>query len=92
MLKSDGSTASKIWDTGNSEFYQPSLFNGSFIVNGTTTNIIDLNVYGHLVVAGYMSAKPYISLKVTATGGTASTVSGSTVTIVTPGTVALTQM
>jgi hypothetical protein len=52
----------------------------------------DLAVTGNLSLTGFLSAKPYISLRVATTGGTASTVSGSTVTIGTPGTVTLTQL
>jgi hypothetical protein len=48
LLKSDGTTAVKIYDTGNTEFNQPALFHGNMTVNGTTTNVNDLNVYGSL--------------------------------------------
>ena len=50
-------------------------------------------MYENLVLTGYLSAKPYVSLKVTTSGGTPSTnPSGSTLTLGTPGTVTLTQM
>ena len=77
----------KSFDSGNI------TFNGNVTVNGPTTNTIDLNVYRNLVLTGYLSAKPYVSLKVTTSGGTPSTnPSGSTLTLGTPGTVTLTQM
>ena len=88
FFKSDGLTTSvKIFDSGNT------TFNGNVTVNGSTTNTNDLNVYGNLVLTGYLSAKPYVSLKVTTSGGTPSTnPSGSTLTLGTPGTVTLTHM
>lgn len=51
---------------------------------------MDLNVYGNLAVAGYTSAKPFVSLRVTTTGGIPST-GTTTNTIGTTGTTTLAQ-
>ena len=54
----------------------------------------NVSMSGDLTVTGFLSAKPYVALRVTTTGGTPSTVSGTpaTVTIGTPGNVTLTQL
>ena len=62
-------------------------------ISGTGTRSVVVNtplVVNDLTVNGFISAKPYISFRVSTTGGVPSTVSGSTVTIGTPGTVAIT--
>ena len=64
---------------------------GNLAVSGNSTLSGSLAV-NDLTVNGFISAKPYISLKVTTTGGSVSTVSGSTVTLGTPGTVTLTHL
>ena len=64
---------------------------GNLAVSGNSTLSGSLAV-NDLTVNGFISAKPYISLKVITTGGSVSTVSGSTVTLGTPGTVTLTHL
>ena len=61
-------------------------------MNGDTSVLGDLSVTGSLTVSGPLTVKPYISLRVSTTGGTLSTVSGSTTTLGTPGTVSLTHL
>ncbi len=58
-------------------------------MSGNTSVLGDLSVTGSLSVSGPLTVKPYISLRVTTTGGTLSTVSGSTTTLGTPGTVSI---
>jgi hypothetical protein len=73
--------------------------NGDFACNGAISSASssttgNATVGGDLSVTGFLSAKPYISLRIVTTGGTPSTVSGSpaTVTVGTPGTVTLTNL
>ena len=61
-------------------------------MNGNTSVLGDLSVTGSLTASGPLTVKPYISLCVSNTGGTLSTVSGSTTTLGTPGTVSLTHL
>ena len=68
---------------------------GTLYSAGPVTCNQTLSVGGNLTVTGYLSARPYISLRVATTGGTPSTVvagSPPTVTLGTPGTVALTHL
>ena len=73
-------TCTNLTAQGNLAVSANSTLSGSLAVNDLTVN-------------DFISAKPYISLKVTTTGGSVSTVNGSgVVTLGTPGTVTLTHL
>ena len=67
----NSTTAVKVYDTGNTAFNQPALFYSNVTVNGTTTNTIDLNVYGTL----YAYKGPWFCAGRVNSGGTGSILS-----------------
>ena len=97
---SEGSEVARFYNDYRCRFNGDTTILGNADVSGTlysagpVTCNQTLSVGGNLTVTGYLSARPYISLRVATTGGTPSTVSGSpaTVTLGTPGTVTLTHL
>jgi len=47
---------------------------------------------GNVTIGGYLTARPYISMRVSTTGGTPSTINAGNVVVGTPGTVTVTQL
>ena len=60
------------------------------LAKGSIYTVGNSTIGGNLTVNCFIAAKPYVSFKVSTTGGVPSTVSGSTVTTRSPGTVTIT--
>ena len=81
--------ATLLVDTINTSLADQITVQDNVVIGSTATNK-NLTLNGNLSITGSISAKPYVSLRVITSGGTASTnPSGSTLTIGTPGTTSL---